>query len=96
MTCLLIGSQSQATIIRACLHVCEITNHVLAFLCSQPAVTLDRATIYRQESRSMKRQCWEGNVKEISIRKKDVALNDDQVEQGDSHILECPSTLDVS
>jgi hypothetical protein len=44
----------------------------------------------------MKRQCWEGNVKEISIRKKDVALNDDQEEQGDSHILECPSTLDVS
>jgi hypothetical protein len=49
----------------------------------------------------MKRQCWEGNVKEISIRKKDVALNDDQVEQGDievyiNHILECPSTLDVS
>jgi hypothetical protein len=48
----------------------------------------------------MKRQCWEGNVKEISIRNKDVALNVDQVEQGDSevctsHILECPSTLDV-
>lgn len=96
MTCLLIDSQSQATIIRACLHVCEVTNHVHAFLCYQPAGPLGRATIYRQESRSMRRQCWEENVKQISIRKWDVALNDDQVEQGDSHILECPSTLDVS
>jgi hypothetical protein len=58
------------------------------------------AAIYRQESSSMKRQCWAGNVREISIRNTDVALNDDEVGQGDSevctsHVFECPSTVDV-
>jgi hypothetical protein len=35
--------------------------------------------IYREESRSVSGQCWEGNVREISIRNKDVALHDDEV-----------------
>jgi hypothetical protein len=33
----------RGTIIRACLHVCDVANHVHAFLCYQPVVPVDIA-----------------------------------------------------
>jgi hypothetical protein len=70
MTCLLIGLQILSAVIRACQYVCEITNHVPTFLCCHDSARTLLIPIYRKESLGMNRQCWEGNVKEISIRNK--------------------------